>query len=95
MDVRDLVANRLEDDRTKSRDIADKLVRQGRVLADDDIREFFPELDRLPDRRRSNWARGVPLPHQFLLGPPTVFDLEPLSPPEFEERYLKKVPDTI
>jgi len=47
---------------------------------------FFPELTDLP-ARPTNLPSGVPLVHQLLLGPPTVFDLEPLEPKAFEARY--------
>jgi hypothetical protein len=85
--VSELVASRIAGDKEMAQATARRVLATNVPLTDESIRDFFPELGRLPDRRRSNLPRDVPLPHQLLLGPPTIFDLEPLAERAFEERY--------
>jgi hypothetical protein len=81
----DFVAEKIATDREAAAGRADEMKRSPQAQ-NWGISELFPETRDLwaPP---SNHASGVPLLHQLLLGPPTVFDLEPLEPAEFEERH--------
>lgn len=85
--IRTLVESRIDEDKRLAADVARRLTTTGNLVTNDHIQDFFPELEQLPDRSRSNLPKGVSLPHQLLLGPPTILDIEPLSERDFEERH--------
>jgi len=86
--IHELVAARIAEDKAQSADIARTLTEKNELFTDQKIRAFFPEFDTSSAaNQRSNLPAGVPLIHHLLVGLPTVFDLEPLTVPQFEERY--------
>lgn len=87
LNIYDLVENHINEDKEKLSKIVNNINIKNKKLADLNIQDFFPEFKELSINYYSNNPRGIPLPHQLLLGPPTLFALEPMSEHEFEKRY--------
>lgn len=86
-DTVELVNDRIEQERSEAKDRLKELKKRGEPVTDENIAYFFPELHEKKEQGRlESWGNcpRIPLPHNLIVGLPSVFDLKPLEPDEFK-----------
>lgn len=90
MNIVSLVEEKIERDREFAEATSNQLrskQRHGSALTDSDIRSYFPEVYTSAGAVPSNIPDRSAFRHFILFGGPAVFDLEPLSSRQFEEKH--------